>query len=67
MKRPILTVRWGRRILSSDWTLVVILAPFPEEEQEPGALCAALLNLEVRISTSWPWVSVHAYCADRLK
>lgn len=67
MKRPILTVRWGRWGRSRVWALVVILAPFPEEEQEPGALCAALLNLEVKISASWPWVAFHAYCADRIK
>lgn len=55
--------RWGFRA-------VLIVAPFPPEEQIYGELCAALIHAELCVGVSWlgrPVFYVDCYCADRWK
>ena len=66
MERPLLFVKFCRKFYRQEgFRLVVILAPFPPEEQEPGAYCRALMNLQVDFSPRWPFVEVDCYAPDR--
>lgn len=71
MDRPLLTFRIGRTWTPYRWPVarelrvVIILAPFPYEEQVPGELVAALVNAQVSFRLSWPFVDVNVYAPDR--
>lgn len=66
MKRPLIYIRlgysWRRK---RGWHFIAILAPFPPEEQVPGELCAALINIEVVFDTRRPFVWWHFYSPRR--
>lgn len=48
MKRPVLTVRLGESWMRGEgWSLIVILAPWPADEQTEGRMVDALLNMEI--------------------
>lgn len=68
MARPLLYVRFCRnyRRRGRGFVLTVVLAPFPDEEQEQGAEWRALMNLQVEFMPHWPFVNVYCYAADRL-
>lgn len=65
MKRPLLMVRFGRRYDRREgFVLVIILAPWPESEQEVGGLCRALMNLRVDFRPRWPFVGFDCEFSD---
>lgn len=64
--RP-LVMAWCFRDLNRmvGWVFGFILAPEPPERQVPGGMCRAFINLEVWVQfRHWPFVVVHAFCAD---
>lgn len=66
MKVPFFFARFGRSYVSDgEWSLIVIFAPFPIEEQLAGHLIKALVNLQVRLRPRWPIVTIDFYSADR--
>ena len=65
MRRPLVMVRFGPRYDRREgFALIVILAPWPEIEQEPGRLCRALMNLQVDLRPRWPFIAIDVEFSD---
>lgn len=71
MKRPFFMLRAGRN-WSRDrgYVLTLIVAPYPEAEQEPGRYARAMVNLRVMLDhDGWRpviWFDLYAPRRDRL-
>lgn len=65
MKRPLIWASFGRSWARlRGWSFVLIIAPCPDDEQEPGHLVKALLNAEVHLCLRPLRLSVSAYSFD---
>lgn len=64
--RPFFTFRFGRDWLRQEgWTIAMIIAPYPADEQEQGAYCRALINARLDIRPRWPFLRWDAYTPRR--
>lgn len=65
-KRPLFLLRVGRDYWRRQgWVLILIVAPYPDDEQVDGALTRALINMEIRASWSWPFLQFDCYLPRR--
>lgn len=67
IKLPLFLFRFTRNMWRYDggWFLTLILAPFPAEEQIPGAWIKALINMRIDFNPRWPFIEVDAYTPRR--
>lgn len=65
-KLPFLYVRFGRNYVNMEgWSLSILFAPFPAEEQVPGRLIGALLNGRIDFIPRPPFLRFDLYTPRR--